>query len=132
MADGMTLVPQSTFGECGAACLAMVTGQKLLEVVEELEEGGCRARIDGITPDQLLVYLHRHGFPLAREVMAWDSSQPAILTVPSLNHLGFLHFLVWDGENYLDPSNGALRYPDDGPVLHGKLRVFWATAIVWD
>ena len=76
-------------------------------------------------------YLKYYEVPDARESFEWDEKQPAILTVPSLNHLGFLHYIIWDGEQYLDPSNGAKRYPADGPALHGKLRVFWAHAILW-
>ena len=32
-----------------------------------------------------------------RPSLEWHPNRPAILTVPSLNFVGFLHFIVWDG-----------------------------------
>lgn len=57
--------------------------------------------------------------------------RPAILTVPSLNHIGLLHFIVWSGDEYL-PSTGPLMYPGDSPTVAGrKLAPQVASAIVW-
>lgn len=43
-----------------------------------------------------------------------------------------VHYVVWDGEQYLDPApEGKLRYPSDGPEIAGERTVCWASAIVW-
>lgn len=136
----MELIKQKKFGECGVACLAMVTGKDYDLVKEEL----IKFNIDfdlGLSGDNLVDYLHKQpGFVMAREVLrlpehtpiepATSSVPPAILTVPSLNHLGCLHLIVWDGAQYLDPS-GPKIWPNDAPVIKGRRMVFWASAIVW-
>jgi hypothetical protein len=122
----MKLVRQEKLGECGAACLAMVVGSTLDAAREFLGDAS-----RGTVSTDLIDALAKAGVP-SIESIKWPSySIPAILTVPSLNHPGLLHFIVWDGEKYLDPSNEAKRYPDDSPNINGHvLPPSWATVIL--
>ena len=129
----MRLIKQENFGECGLACLAMVLGQSLDEVRSNARAAGRTVEKYGLDSADMIHYLKHFGLTEAREVLERDE-QPAILTVPSLNHLGFLHFVVWDGERYLDPSSGPLTYPDNGPEHpdgESGPQAFWASAIIW-
>lgn len=126
------LVRQQEFGQCGAACLAMIVSESLAEVAGDVEQFyGIRLAKAGMSSGEIVDFLSRRGFSEPREVLERPDLRPAILTVPSLNHLGLLHYIVWDGERYLDPTCGALRYPDDAPVIGGERIVCWATAIIW-
>jgi len=124
----MRLVKQQAYGECGLAAAATVLGVDL-ETVREGFPDACR---DGVSEEALAAYLTVHGVP-ALPSLVWPSLRiPAILTVPSLNHPGVLHFVVWDGERILDPTHEALRYPDDRPD-HGRAPgsvAPWASAIL--
>jgi hypothetical protein len=123
----MDLVKMKEVGDCGPACLAMVLGKTLEEVVVDFPLRGEQ----GLTDDDLMRYLAAHGIP-ALSSMEWPSRVPAILTVPSLNHPGLLHYIFWDGKQILDPSNGEKRYPDDTPqmVINAGCAAPWATAIL--
>ena len=123
------LVMQEKVGDCGPACVAMVLGCSL-------------SRARGILPrdkngatysSDIVECLCQNGVPAIESIVWPRCSVPAILTVPSLNHVGLLHFILWDGERYLDTSHEAKRYPHDGPVVSGELQEpQWSTAIlVW-
>lgn len=131
----MKLVKQRAFGECGAAAIAMVLNCDIADVVVEINRGlarnGLSLQTDGIAETEMVEYLRMKGRD-ARAVLQRPDSRPAILTVPSLNHRGLLHFIVWDGERYLDPATGPLLYPDDAPIIRDKKTVCWASAIIWD
>jgi len=123
----MHLVKMENPGDCGPACLAMVLDKTLDQVAVDFPD-----RHVGVTADQMIAYLAAHGVP-AMSSLTWPSSQiPAILTVPSLNHPGLLHYVVWDGKQLLDPSNEARRYPDDLPSFGFPPAVgaFWATVLL--
>ena len=129
----MKPVKQEGFGQCGAACLATVLGDPLDLVVAEVEaKAEARLADIGMADGEMVEHLRQHGLSNARIILDWDGSEPAILTVPSLNYPGLLHYVVWDGAYYLDPSRGAFLYPRDAPVIGGEKMVCWATAIVWD
>lgn len=124
----MRLVKQRKFGECGAACAAMVLGWSLDEVLAKI--GNTQA---GITNARLVEFLISNGVQCI-ESLAHPGNVPSILTVPSLNHPGLLHYIVFDGEQYLDPACGEKHYPDDAPVVNGeRVPPQWATAILlWE
>jgi len=124
----MDLIKQTAMGECGPACVATVAGISLAAAKNLIgnTEYGC-------TDDCVVRVLEGLGLA-ARVSLDWpDLDVSAILTVPSLNHRGLLHYIVWDAEQQriLDPSHEGLRYPDDGYVLRGDL-LFpqWATTIL--
>lgn len=132
----MKLVQQRRKGECGPACLAMVLGIELDQAVVEVEkQTGRPCTTYGCSDSDMTTVLQAHGLRHARRSLDWfmqgEKPEPAILTVPSLNHAGLLHFVVWDGERYLDPSNEAKRYPEDGPEIAGERTVSWASLITW-
>ena len=118
---------QTKVGECGAACLAMVLGESLDYV---LGLGDDIAK--GINDNRMLEILRGHGHPSIISLEWLGGNWPAILTVPSLNRPGLLHFIVWDGEQFIDPSNGEKRYPGDSPVVNGvQLGPQWASLILF-
>lgn len=123
----MMLVHMDKMGQCGAACLAMVLGKTLDEVLSEVGDTS-----SGLDSHRLIAVLSSHGFAALEITQLPRTDIPVILTVPSLNHRGLLHFIVWDGKEYLDPSRGPLRYPDDGYVKDGDVMPpQWASAIVF-
>lgn len=129
----MELIKQKKFGECGIACLAMVTGEKYEKVLSKVDDmfGQNNGQCNGLSDSEVVSYLGAQGFKAVRSTTTRDDWRPAILTVPSLNHLGLLHYIVWDGEEYLDPS-GPKTWPDDGPIFNGEKIISWAAAIIWD
>jgi hypothetical protein len=141
----MRLVKQREKGECGLACIAMVLGVSLKEAIrmacitiENHDYLLCPGVVDlewgsrGMTDEEVIEVLRAYGAH-AKNGPDWtDLAQAAILIVPSLNHRGLLHYVVWDpeAEQYLDPG-GPLVYPDHGPDVNG-VRVCWARAIIVD
>lgn len=122
----MRLVMQRKLGECGPACVAIVTGCSIDEVMWEM---GDVSR--GVTDERLVKCLMEFGVPAIQSLVWPDYSIPAILTVPSLNHSGLSHFIVWDGETYLDPTNGAKTYPKDSPAVDDEqLLPQWSSLIL--
>ena len=132
----MKLVTQTAKGECGPACLAMVLEETLTDVMLDFPD--C-AR-DGVSDAEMVEYLAKHGvaalssvtWPCRRCVSQGDSYArvPGIATVPSLNHPGLLHFIVWDGETWLDPSPGPRCYPEDAPTIRGERTVSWSSVLL--
>jgi len=124
----MRLVKQKKVGQCGPACLAMVTGMTLEEVMEEVGDVSY-----GLNDAQMVDFLMKHNIPAISSTIWPSAAIPAILTVPSLNHIGLLHYVVWDGERFLDPTMGQKEYPGDAHVLeNGREIIAWATAIlIW-
>jgi hypothetical protein len=130
----MELVKQKGFGECAVACISMVTGKDynlVLDGIATLYK--IKPHLEGINCLQVVGYLQKYSeFKTVREVIYPYYASSAILSVPSLNHVGLLHFIVWDDKRYLDPSLGPKFWPDDAPIINGKRIISIATAIVWD
>ena len=129
----MKLIKQRAKGECGPACLAMVLGIELDQAVVESEQAsGVRCTERGCSGVDMIAVLNAHGLRDARESLEWDTIEPAILTVASLNFPGLLHFIVWDGERFLDSANSGHVYPDNAPSVPGADRyIGWASVVVW-
>jgi hypothetical protein len=87
----------------------------------------------------MVAILNENGYPAVSSTsIPYDNTGliavPAILTVPSLNIPGLLHYIVWDVSTlqYLDPTYGRLKYPDDAPIVDGKQIVSWTSGIlIW-
>ena len=124
----MRLVKQTAYGQCAAACLAMILGEPLARIVAEVTDriGPANMALGMMTTD-VVDHLRLHGFTNPRITQHWDGSQPAILAVPSLNHDDIHHAIVWDGAQFLDPGEGPLMYPADADP-----RARWRAAIIWE
>jgi len=122
------MVKQRGNGDCGIACLAMVLGKPYEEIktyIDDTSEG-----TDSIFVKDVLTH---YGKKNVREELHYKFGKPAILTVPSLNHPGLLHYIVCDGEKkWLDPSIEKRVYPNDGPIVNGRLKIYVASAIYWE
>ena len=129
----MNEIKQRGFGECGIACLAMVCGEKYEHIRKMFPDVVTK---DGSDPDLMIKVLRDLRFKNVQEMVGLPDdieNRPAILTVPSLNHIGLLHYIVWDGNgNFLDPCQEGKRYPDDAYQIDGKPKVYAASCIVWD
>lgn len=131
----MKLVTQEKVGQCGPACVAMVLCLPLKRVLEWFPH----CEHIGATDDNMVAILNENGYPAVSSTsIPYDNTGliavPAILTVPSLNIPGLLHYIVWDVSTlqYLDPTYGRLKYPDDAPIVDGKQIVSWTSGIlIW-
>lgn len=126
----MNLVIMKEVGDCGPACLAMVLGKTLEDVTKDFPDRYHR----GVSEEEMVGYLADHKVPSLASLVWPHRSVPAILTVPSLNHLGLLHFVVWDGTQILDPSEGPKVYPEDTPLQYktASIPVPWvSTILLW-
>jgi len=122
------IVHQTKPGECAAACVAMASKKTLDEALSVLGE----AR--GVDSNEVIHALSVFGIKATEVLSLFDGDFSAILVVPSLNYSGLLHYIYWDGKQYLDPSPiDRRRYPDASPLppLSGEqLPPQWAAAIV--
>ena len=112
--------------------MAMVTGLPFDVVADRFPDRATQ----GVGEQEMVDYLAEMGIAsiaaLTWPCTAQHGPVPAILTVPSMNHPGLLHFVAWDGEKILDPTHEALRYPDDQPleIKNNGWLVPWASAIL--
>jgi len=123
MSLGLYPQTQPTEWSCSHACVAMLLGRPVEEVITELGSDG------GLTPLELMNVLTLYGInwtPLAEPARLWKGWQ--IATVPSLNLRAGLHSILihWDGRHrsVLDPSP-KIRYKTDGTDLEG-----WCSVIL--
>ena len=127
----MHLVKMKQHGDCGPACLAMALGCSLEEALAKLSAvmHGADPHTSGTMDNDLIAVLEANGFG-AVACLDFDLDRPAILTVPSLNHRGLLHYVAYHpGCGMLDPSNEELTYPEDAPLIAGEPTVCWASSI---
>lgn len=133
----MRLIKQRKFGECGIACLAMITGCDYDEIIREIWIDRNPGKIPqddieliGVTNSEMVSYLESHSF-IAKETTDMNELPPAIITVASLNFPGLLHYIIWTGDGYLDPAEGPKMWPDDAPIVNGKQIITAASAIIF-
>ena len=128
------LVVQKEVGGCGVACVAMglnVTYEKAQSITEELFPEWKVS--DGLSIDKITTILRtkfEHVEYMTSDFLDLLPGRDAIVTVPSLNYPGLLHFIYIKDELVLDPSPGPLRYPKDSTNIDGKC-VFPIDVIVW-
>jgi hypothetical protein len=113
----MEVVKQRSEFDCVLACLCMATGkeynelwtQEFAELVEahrgtagSLHEQA--VKLSGLVAGEDFETIYCIGIrPEAVLKLLWG--RHAMLQVPSLNHEGKMHYIYWDGERILDPSN---------------------------
>ena len=113
----MRLVMQPTDTTCGQACIAMITGKEIEEVIKDM-------KTDGPTSiGQLIEALDFYGIKHAERNMRISKKNPvpheySILTVHA--YAGYTHWtLLFDGK-YYDPEFGLI----EGEYAHGKITSF--------
>lgn len=139
LVDKITLVTQPTAKSCVHACLAMVSGVDVLDVIKDLGDN------DGLTDEEMLAWLvRRHIMPLeigaARHLHSFPLQGLYLATVPSLNLQGRGHQIVIElNRDYVvhDPNNGYEGrefYPIDAlsPSSDRTLGGYWHVTYLKD
>lgn len=103
---GAQFVQQRFSGDCQLCCLAMFLGVSYEEVVKHVWGNEL---VHGLRDERTEYILGLFEADVViRDVNRLDRSQPAVLTVPSLNHYdGGRHVVYWDGERVWDPNQGV-------------------------
>lgn len=96
------LIQQRTDQDCVIACLAMYTGADYGDVLANVNRHGK----GGVCLHDAVAYLRKTGFELARRTVWFFESHKAIMDVPSLNAIGGMHAIYWDGKEIFDPQQG--------------------------
>lgn len=113
----MELVMQPTSETCGQACIAMITGKDIGEVIKDMKTGG------PVSIGQLTEILDFYGVKHAPKNTRISKKNPvpyeySILTVHA--NAGYTHWsLLYDGK-YYDPEFGLI----DGEYTYGKITSF--------
>lgn len=115
----MKLIRQTTFESCGQACITMITGREVAEVIRDMKTGG------PTSIGQLIDILDFYGVKHAERNTRISKRNPApyeysILTVHT--NEGYSHWaILYDGK-YYDPEFELI----DGEYTHGKITSFLA------
>ena len=115
----MNLIMQPTFETCGQACIAMISGKDINEVIKDMKTSG------PTSIGQLMDILDTYGIRYAERNTRISKKNPApykysILTVHADG--GYNHWsLLYDGK-YYDPEFGII----EGEYTLGKITSFLA------
>ena len=115
--DKMKLVMQPTSETCGQACIAMITGKEIGEVIKDMKTSG------PTSIGQLIEILDFYGIKHAEKNTRISKKNPtpheySILTVHT--NAGYTHWtLLYEGK-YYDPEFGLI----DGEYTYGKITSF--------
>ena len=115
----MNLIMQPTFETCGQACIAMISGKDINEVIKDMKTSG------PTSIGQLMDILDTYGIRYAERNTRISKKNPApykysILTVHADG--GYNHWsLLYDGK-YHDPEFGII----EGEYTRGKITSFLA------
>lgn len=115
----MELVMQPTFETCGQACIAMISGKTVEEVIKDM-------KTDGPTSiGQLVKILDEYGIKHAEKNVRISQKNPvpyefSILTAHMKG--GYNHWLLLYGGRYYDPEFGLI----EGEYPHGRITSFFA------
>ncbi|MBO5033890.1 MAG: hypothetical protein J6D08_18790 [Lachnospiraceae bacterium] len=113
----MKLVMQPTGTTCGQACIAMITGKEIEEVIKDM-------KTDGPTSiGQLMEALDFYGISRAERNTRISKKNPfphecSILTVHT--NAGYTHWALFYDGKYYDPEFGLI----DGEYTYGKITSF--------
>ena len=113
----MKLIHQPTPQTCGQACIAMITGKDVEEVIKDMKTSG------PTSIGQLIDILDAYGVKHADRNTRISKKHPepdafSLLTVHT--HAGYTHWaLLYEGQ-YYDPEFGLI----DGDYPHGKITSF--------
>ena len=113
----MELIMQPTFLTCGQACIAMIAGKNVEEVIKDM-------KTDGATSiGQLIEILDVYGIRHAERNKRISKKNPvpykySILTVDT--DAGYTHWTLLYGNKYYDPEFGLIECE----YTHGKITSF--------
>lgn len=113
----MRLVMQPTATTCGQACIAMIAGKEVEEVIKDM-------KTDGPTSiGQLMEILDFYGIRHAEKNTRISKKNPvpyeySILTVHT--NTGYTHWTLLFNGKYYDPEFGLI----EGEYTHGKITSF--------
>ena len=113
----MELIMQPTFLTCGQACIVMIAGKNVEEVIKDM-------KTDGATSiGQLIEILDVYGIRHAERNKRISKKNPvpykySILTVHT--DAGYTHWTLLYGNKYYDPEFGLI----EGEYTHGKITSF--------
>ncbi len=115
----MELIMQPTSETCGQACIAMITGKGIEEVIKDMRTRG------PTSIGQLIEILDFYGVKHAEKNTRISKKNPAphpysILTIHM--NAGYTHWVLLFGGKYYDPEFGMI----DGKYTHGKITSFLA------
>ncbi len=115
----MQLVLQPTFETCGQACIAMITGKDINQVIKDMKTSG------QTSIGQLIEALDFYGIKHAERNTRISKKNPtpheySILTVHT--DAGYTHWTLLFDNKYYDPEFGII----DGEYPHGKITSFLA------
>ena len=113
----MKLVMQPTFETCGQACIAMITGKSIEEVIKDMRTSG------PTSIGQLIQILDFYGIRHAEKNKRISKKNPvpyqySILTVHT--DAGYTHWTLLYDNIYYDPEFGLI----EGEYTHGKITSF--------
>lgn len=113
----MELVMQPTPETCGQACIAMITGRDIQEVIRDMKTSG------PTSIGQLIEILDFYGVKHAEKNTRISKKNPepyeySILTVHT--NSGYTHWALLSGNRYYDPEFGII----DGEYTHGRITSF--------
>ena len=115
----MELVRQITDTTCGQACIAMITGKDIEEVIKDMKTSG------PTSIGQLIEILDFYGVKHAERNTRISKKNPtpneySILTVHT--YAGYTHWILLFDNKYYDPEFGLI----DGEYTYGKITSFLA------
>ena len=113
----MKVVMQPTTETCGQACIAMITGKKIEDVIKDMKTSG------PTSIGQLIEILDFYGVKHAEKNTRISKKNPvpyetSILTVHTND--GYTHLVLLSGNKYYDPEFGVI----DGEYTYGKITSF--------
>ena len=113
----MELVMQPTFETCGQACIAMITGKDIEQVIKDMKTSG------PTSIGQLIEILDFYGVKHAERNTRISKKNPvpykySILTVHTNG--GYTHWTLLFDNKYYDPEFGVI----DGEYTYGKITSF--------
>lgn len=115
----MELVLQPTFETCGQACIAMITGKPVEQVIKDMRTSG------PTSIGQLIEILDFYGVKHSEKNTRISKKNPlphefSILTVHT--DAGYTHWTLLFDNKYYDPEFGII----EGVYPHGKITSFLA------
>ncbi len=115
----MQLIMQPTPETCGQACIAMITGKDIREVIKDMKTSGLTSI------GQLIEILDFYNVKHAERNTRISKKNPvpyqySILTVHT--NAGYTHWALLYDNKYYDPEFGLI----DGEYIYGKITSFLA------